>query len=48
MAPVEGNLLERNGRYGLHTMYCQKNALIANRFTRNIAGCAIMFSNHLE
>jgi len=47
-ARVEGNLLERNGRYGLHTMYCQKNALIANRFTRNTAGCAIMFSNHLE
>jgi nitrous oxidase accessory protein len=36
------------GRYGLHTMYCQQNTLVANRFTRNIAGCAIMFSNHLD
>jgi nitrous oxidase accessory protein len=47
-AHVEGNLLERNGRYGLHTMYCQNNVLTANRFIRNTAGCAIMFSNHLE
>jgi len=37
-----------NGRYGLHTMYCQDNRIAENRFTGNIAGCAIMFSNHLE
>lgn len=37
-----------NGRYGLHTMYCQDNHIVRNRFIGNIAGCAIMFSNHLE
>ena len=46
-ARIERNVLERNGRYGLHTMYCQRNELLANRFVRNTAGCAIMFSNHL-
>lgn len=40
--------LEDNGRYGLHTMYCQQNVLSANLFARNVAGCAIMFSNHLR
>ncbi len=47
-AEVSGNRLERNGRYGLHTMYCQSGRLIANHFNRNAAGCAIMFSNRLE
>jgi len=37
-----------NGRYGLHTMYCQQNLLRGNLFTRNVAGCAIMFSNRLR
>jgi nitrous oxidase accessory protein len=46
-AEVAGNRLEDNGRYGLHTMYCQRNRLTENRFTRNAAGIAIMFSNHL-
>lgn len=45
---IHGNLLWENGRYGLHTMYCQNNRLEENRFARNIAGCAIMFSNHLK
>jgi len=40
--------LEDNGRYGLHTMYCQQNLLRDNLFTRNVAGCAIMFSNRLR
>src|SRR5262249_46379657 len=47
-ARVAGNRLERNGRYGLHTMYCQGTALAGNTFQRNLAGCAIMFSNHLQ
>ena len=47
-AVVSGSTFERNGRYGLHTMYCQDNHLIGNLFTHNIAGIAIMFSNHLE
>ena len=45
---VAGNRLERNGRYGLHTMYCQATRLTGNLFTHNVAGCAIMFSNDLE
>jgi len=47
-ADVRGNRLERNGRYGLHTMYCQASRLRGNHFNRNAAGCAIMFSNLLE
>ncbi len=47
-AHVWRNCLQENGRYGLHTMYCQENRLLENLFTRNVAGCAIMFSNHLE
>jgi len=45
---IEGCGSSGNGRYGLHTMYCQDNRIASNRFTGNIAGCAIMFSNHLE
>lgn len=44
---VEDNRLRWNGRYGLHTMYCQENHLVANVFELNVAGCALMFSNHL-
>lgn len=40
--------MQDNGRYGLHTMYCQQNLLNGNLFTRNVAGCAIMFSNRLR
>ena len=47
-AHVEANVLHDCGRYGLHTMYCQRNDLVANRFLTNVAGCAIMFSNHLR
>lgn len=44
---VRDNRLENNGRYGLHTMYCQENRLERNVFTSNVAGCALMFSNRL-
>ncbi|MBI3539952.1 MAG: nitrous oxide reductase family maturation protein NosD, partial [Candidatus Eisenbacteria bacterium] len=44
---IEASVLERCGRYGLHTMYCPSGRLIANRMSHNVAGCAIMFSNHL-
>lgn len=47
-AHVDGSLLHDNARYGLHTMYCQDGQLRKSRFTRNAAGCAIMFSNHLR
>lgn len=46
-ATIEDNLLHDCARYGFHTMYCQNGRLARNRFTRNIAGCALMFSNHL-
>ncbi len=46
-AQIEENLLWDNARYGLHTMYNQENRLLRNRFTENVAGCALMFSNHL-
>jgi nitrous oxidase accessory protein len=42
------NRLQENGRYGLHTMYCQQSHLEGNRFAWNVAGCAIMFSNGLR
>ena len=45
---VESCRLQWNGRYGLHTMYCQSNRLTRNVFTLNVAGCALMFSNHLR
>lgn len=47
-AVFESCRFERNARYGFHTMYCQANRLERNRFAFNLAGCAIMFSNHLE
>jgi nitrous oxidase accessory protein len=49
-AHVEASVLEDAGRYGLHTMYCQGGRIRGSRFQRNVAGCAIMFSNdlHLE
>lgn len=46
-ATIADNLLHDCGRYGFHTMYCQSGTLLRNRFTRNVAGCALMFSNHL-
>jgi nitrous oxidase accessory protein len=46
-AHVEDGRYRRNGRYGLHTMYCQEGVLRRNEFANNVAGCAIMFSNAL-
>lgn len=47
-AGVEHSTFHDCGRYGFHTMYCQFGWLTGNRFTRNVAGCAIMFSNGLR
>ena len=47
-AVFEAGRFERNARYGFHTMYCQGTRLERNRFAFNLAGCAIMFSNHLD
>ncbi|HET7225256.1 MAG TPA: nitrous oxide reductase family maturation protein NosD, partial [Candidatus Eisenbacteria bacterium] len=44
---ARGNVIEDNGRYGFHTMYCQGTAIDSNVFRRDLAGSAIMFSNHL-
>ncbi len=44
---VEASVMERCGRYGLHTMYCQSGRVIDSRLSHNVAGCAIMFSNDL-
>lgn len=47
-ARVDDSCLHDCGRYGLHTMYCQQNTFVRDTLTHNAAGCAIMFSNHLE
>jgi len=44
---IEGADVEHCGRYGLHTMYCPGGRLVGCRMSHNVAGCAIMFSNHL-
>ncbi len=46
-ATIEDSRFEWSARYGFHTMYCQSNRLTRDRFAHNLAGCAIMFSNHL-
>ncbi len=45
---VERGRFHDNGRYGLHTMYCQATMLVDNLFEHNVAGIAIMFSNRLD
>ena len=47
-AVIERSTFHDCGRYGFHTMYCQSGRLSGNRFMRNMAGCAIMFSNNLR
>jgi len=44
---IEATDVEHCGRYGLHTMYCPGGRLVGCRMSYNVAGCAIMFSNHL-
>lgn len=45
---VEGCRFQDSGRYGFHTMYSQDGHLLESVFTRNQAGCALMFSNGLD
>jgi nitrous oxidase accessory protein len=45
---IESSDVEQCGRYGLHTMYCPGGRLVRCRLSHNVAGCAIMFSNHLR
>jgi nitrous oxidase accessory protein len=47
-----GNQIRRNHvsnlRYGLHYMFSDKNVFEDNLFENNVAGAAIMYSNHIE
>lgn len=45
---VEDNLVENNLRYGLHFMLSHESAYRGNRFSRNGAGVAVMYSRHVE
>lgn len=47
-ATVRGNVFFTQDRFGLHSMYSQRNVLTGNAFTRNTAGVALMFSNRME
>lgn len=46
-ATVTGNLFHGHDRFGLHSMYSQRNVITANLFTANTAGTALMFSNRM-
>jgi nitrous oxidase accessory protein len=45
---VEANVVENNMRYGLHFMTSHDSAYRKNRFSRNGAGVAVMYSRHVE
>jgi nitrous oxidase accessory protein len=44
---VESNVVEHNTRYGLHFMFSHGNTYRANRFERNGAGVAVMYSREV-
>ena len=44
MSLMEENIVENNMRYGLHFMFSNHSVYHANRFTRNGAGVAVMYS----
>jgi nitrous oxidase accessory protein len=46
-ARVQGNLSERNVRYGLHFMYSDDCAYSANEFRGNQAGVAVMYTKRV-
>ncbi len=45
---VEGNHVEANLRYGMHFMFTHDSAYRKNRFTRNGAGVAVMYSRRVD
>ncbi len=47
-ATVEENAVQENLRYGLHFMNSHDSAYRWNRFTKNGAGVAVMYSRHVE
>ena len=44
---IEGNVSERNLRYGLHFMFSEGNSYIRNTFRQSNAGVAVMYSKHV-
>lgn len=46
-ATVTGNVFHSQDRFGLHSMYSQRNVITRNLFTANTAGTALMFSNRM-
>lgn len=44
---IEGNDSFNNSRYGLHFMFSHRNTYRHNRFTRNSAGVAVMYSKSI-
>lgn len=46
-AVVERNVSEGNGRYGLHFMFSDSSAYRDNRFARNGAGIAVMYTKRI-
>ena len=47
-AVVTMNVFHHQDRFGLHSMYSQRNIIQDNLFTRNTAGVALMFSNRMR
>ncbi len=45
---IEGNLSERNVRYGLHFMFSNDDLYLRNTFRENGAGVAVMYSKRID
>lgn len=45
---VEDNIVENNLRYGLHFMFSHSSDYRRNRFSKNGAGVAVMYSRHVD
>ncbi len=45
---IRNNLSEKNIRYGLHFMFSHNNTYLSNRFIRNGAGVAVMYSKNVK
>lgn len=45
---IRNNISENNMRYGLHFMFSHSNTYTSNRFQRNGAGVAVMYSHHVH